>query len=109
MGIAVDIVYDNEFLSINKTRTLAISENNIAAALSQLKKAVAIEPNNREIRKTYVNTLLQNNNPTAAIEHLQHIMDLFPADQQAMTLLIYCQLADQRFDNAQRQLEIALK
>ncbi len=29
MGIAVDIVYDNEFLSINKTRTLAISENNI--------------------------------------------------------------------------------
>ena len=29
MGIAVDIVYDNHILSINKTRTLAISKNNI--------------------------------------------------------------------------------
>ena len=29
MRIAVDIVYDNQILSINKTRTLAISKNNI--------------------------------------------------------------------------------
>ena len=29
MGLAVDIVYDNQILNINKTRTLAISKNNI--------------------------------------------------------------------------------
>ena len=36
---------------------------------SHLQRAVEIEPNSREIRQTYVNTLLQNNDQAAAIPH----------------------------------------